>query len=76
MLQDVGKTHLHPSFLAGRSEIRRRTRPERVKGAGLAEVEHSPAGNAEKETIWSVEVLQINMRIPTFFLFLRGGYQK
>lgn len=42
---------------------------------GLAEVEHSPAGNAKKETIWSVEVLWINMRIPTFFFFffLREG---
>lgn len=71
MPQDVGKTHLHPSFLTGRNQIRRGTQPGRARGAGLAEVEHSPAGNAEKETIWSVEVLWINMRIPPFFFFLR-----
>lgn len=69
MPQDVSKTCLHPSFLTGRNQIKRGTHPGRARGAGLAEVEHSPAGNAEKETIWSVEVLWINMKIPTIFVF-------
>lgn len=74
--QYVGKTDLHPSFRTGRNQIRRGTHPGRARGAGLAEVEQSSAGNAKKETIWSMEVLRINMRIPSIFFFQRGGHQK
>lgn len=32
---------------------------------GSAEVEPSPTGSKGRESIWSAEVLQINMQIPT-----------